>query len=61
MFYAAPLDPAQDCVIVLQTMNCLFEGFAVDFEKAEEMLVESDCFVVVTVEQAFALELGLVN
>src|SRR6266404_3077581 len=61
MFYAARFDPVQNCVIVLETMNCLFEGIALDFEKAEEMLVEADGLVVVAVEQAFAMQLGLVD
>ena len=42
-------------------MNCLFEGIALDFEKAQEMLVEADGLVVVAVEQAFAMQLGLVD
>ena len=42
-------------------MNRLFKGIAVDLEKAEEMFIEANRLVVVTIEQAFAMELRLVD
>src|ERR1700737_1196157 len=61
MFYAALFDPTQNCVVVLQTMNRVFESIAVEFEKAEEMFVEPDRLVIVTIKQSLAMELGLVD
>ncbi len=42
-------------------MHRLFERVAVDFQKTEKMFVESDSFIVVAVEQPFAMEPGLVD
>src|SRR5260370_13904322 len=61
MFYAALFDPTQNGVIVFQTVHRLFESIAVELEKAEEMFVEPDRFVVVTIKQSLAMQLGLVD
>src|SRR5438270_13024754 len=61
MLRAALLDPIQDRLIVFQTMDGFFESVAIEFQKTEEMFIESDCFVIVTVEQTFAMEPGLVD
>src|SRR5437870_10049856 len=42
-------------------MDGVLKVVPVDFEKAEKMFVEPDSFVVVTVEQAFAMELRLID
>src|SRR6266571_2369055 len=61
MFKAVLFDPAQDRVIVFQAMHRLLESVAVELEKAEEMFVEADRLVVVTIEQSFAMKLCLVD
>src|SRR6184192_2218208 len=61
MFQAVRFDPAQDRVIFFQPMHCLFESITVDLEEAEEMLVEADGLVIVTVEQSLAMQLRLVD
>src|SRR5437870_7139153 len=61
MLRAALLDPIQDCLIIFQTMDRFFESIAIEFQKAEEMFIEPDCFVIVTVEQTFAMEPGFVD
>src|SRR6267143_4937501 len=61
MLHAILLHPAQNGVVFFQTMNRLFENIAVELEKTEEMFVEADRLVVVTVEQSFALQPGLVD
>src|SRR5256885_1369695 len=55
------LDPFENGVVFFQTMDCVFEDVAVDFEKAEEMFIEPDGFIIVPVEQAFAMQLRLIN
>src|SRR5712664_1417322 len=42
-------------------MHRLLESVAVELEKAEKMFVEADRFVVVAVEEPFAMQLGLVD
>src|SRR2546430_16252451 len=54
------LDPFQDSVVFFQTMHRLLKCVAVDLEKAEKMFVEADVLVVVSVKQAFAMELRLI-
>src|SRR6516165_238091 len=54
-------NPFQDRVVFLQATDGLLESVTVDLEKAEQMLVEPDGLVVVTVEQTFAVQLGLVD
>src|SRR2546423_1348411 len=61
MLDAILLDPVQNGVVFFQTLHRLFKSIAVELEKAEEMFVEADRLVVVTVEQSFAMQLCLVD
>src|ERR1044072_5381361 len=54
-------DPFPNRFILFQTMNGIFEGVAIDFLETEQMLVEANSFVIVAVEQAFSMELCLVD
>src|SRR5437879_10577469 len=42
-------------------MHRLFKSVAIEFEEAEKMFVEADGFIIVTVEEALAMQLGLVD
>src|ERR1700751_321160 len=55
------LPPSQDCLVVVAFIGDFFERVTVDFEKCEQRLVEPDSFVVVTVQQAFAVQPRLIN
>src|SRR6267143_6415086 len=55
------LHPVSNCVILVQPGDDFFKRVAVNFQKSQQMLVESDSFIVVTVEQAFAMKPGLVD
>src|SRR5215831_10153864 len=55
------LHPGENCLVVVELVGDFFEFFSVDFEKREQMFVEPDGFVVVTVEQPFAVQSRLVN
>src|ERR1700745_1231561 len=61
MLHCIFLHPSQDCLVVVAFIGDFFERVTVDFEKCEQMLVEPDSFVVVTVQQAFAVQPRLVN
>src|SRR5438067_3526227 len=55
------LHPSENRLVVIQLVGDFFKCVTVDFEKCEQMLVESHGFVVITVEQAFAVQPRLVN
>ena len=61
MFQAVLFNPSQDRLIVFQTMHRLFKSVAIEFEEAEKMFIEADRFIIVTVEEALAMQLGLVD
>src|SRR5438477_13163772 len=61
MFQAVLFNPPQDRLIVFQTMHRLFESIAIELKKTKQMLVEADGFIIVTVEEALAMQLGLVD
>src|SRR4029077_1026860 len=55
------LHPRENCLLVIQLVSDFFECFSVEFEKREQVLIEPDGFIIVTVEQAFAMQPCLVN
>ena len=56
MFLSVFLHPIQNCLIVFQLVSCLLERVAVEFEKREQMFIEPNGFVIVTVKQTFAVQ-----
>src|SRR6266536_2458777 len=61
MLSSVCLHPVSNCVILVQSVDDFFKRVAVNFQKSQQMLVESDSFIVVAVEQAFAMKPGLVD
>src|SRR5205809_2495794 len=55
------LHPLQNCVVFLQPVNNLFKCVAVEFEKREQVFIEPNGFIVVTVKQSFAVQPGLID
>src|SRR5437879_11850077 len=53
--------PSQNCLVVVKLVCDLFECVTVDFQKGEQMLIEANGFIVVTVEQSFPVQPGLVD
>src|ERR1043166_4944415 len=61
MLGAVLLHPFQDLIVAIQSIRCLFECVAVQLQKSEQMLVEADGFVVVSVEKSLAMEARFVD
>src|SRR5881275_2934497 len=53
--------PIQNSLVVVKLVCDLFECVVVDFQKGEQMLIEANGFIVVTVEQSFPVQPGLVD
>jgi hypothetical protein len=61
MFDGILLDPFQNRVVFLKSVDGVFERVAVDLQKAKEMLIETNGFVIVTVEQTLAVKLRFID
>src|ERR1700730_11611108 len=54
-------NPVQDRIVFFEPMDGFFECIAIKFKKTEEMFVEADGLVVITIEKPFAMQLRLVD
>src|SRR2546430_593694 len=55
------VNPIQNRFVRFEPMDRLFKRITIKFKKAEEMFVESNGLVVVTIEQPFAMELRFID
>src|ERR1051326_3242068 len=54
-------DPIQYFLIIVEPIGDFFEFVAIQFEEGEQMFVETNGFVVVTVEQSLAVQTSLID
>ena len=58
---AVLLDPVDDGGVVLEPMGGFFKRIWIQLQKGQKMFIESNGFVIVSVEQPFSMKSGLVN
>ena len=61
MLCAIFLNPLENSGVVIELVRDFFKRVRIQLEKGEQMFVESDRFVVVTVQQSFSVKPGFVN
>ena len=61
MLGAVFFDPLKNRAVVVETIGCFFEVVAVQLEKREQVLIETDGLVIVSVKKPLAMELRLVD
>ena len=61
MFRSIFVDPVKNRGVIVKTIGDFFEVVAVKFEKGENMFVEANGFVVITVKQSFTMQAGLID
>ncbi len=55
------LHPRKNCIVALEFERGFFESVRIDFEKAEQVLIETYRLVVITVEQPLVMQTRLVD
>src|SRR5437763_7454678 len=55
------VNPIQNRFVLFELMDRFFKSVAVKFKKTEQMFVESNRLVVITIEQSFAMEFRLID
>ena len=58
---AVLLHPGQDFIIAVQSIRRFFERVAIQFEKGEQMLIEANGLVIVSLEPALPMEARFVD
>src|SRR5438270_3897821 len=61
MLHSVFLYPRRNCFVMFKLVGDLFKYVAVDFKECQQMFVEPDGFIVVTVKQAFPVQPGLID
>ena len=61
MLCAIFLNPLENSGVVIELVRDFFKRVRIQLEKGEQMFVESDRFVVVTVQQSLSVKPGFVN
>src|SRR5438874_12304389 len=61
MSHSVFLDPPENCFVIFKLVGALFKYVAVDFEECQQMFVEPDGFVIITVKQAFPVQPCLID
>src|SRR5436305_7915052 len=55
------INPIQNRFVLFEPMDRFFKRVAIKFKKTDQMFFRSNRFVVITIEQSFAMELRLID